>query len=68
MSGTCKNCERRFTDFGGCRCQAFLVTGNASATDPVCSLSPDHDLIKIAQSQAGRESERLSLYYRTQER
>ena len=67
MSGTCKNCERRFTDFGGCRCQAFLVTGNASATDPVCSLSPDHELIKIARSQAGRQSKRPSMHYRTQE-
>ena len=38
----CASCERREIDFGGCRCQAYLLTGNARATDPVCHLSPDH--------------------------
>ncbi len=38
----CASCERREIDFGGCRCQAFLLTGDARATDPVCHLSPDH--------------------------
>jgi pyrroloquinoline quinone biosynthesis protein E len=38
----CLSCGRREIDFGGCRCQAFLITGNARATDPVCHLSPDH--------------------------
>ena len=38
----CASCERREIDFGGCRCQAFLLTGNPQATDPVCHLSPDH--------------------------
>ena len=36
----CASCERREIDFGGCRCQAFLLTGDARATDPVCHLSP----------------------------
>jgi PqqA peptide cyclase len=36
----CKSCERRASDFGGCRCQAMLLAGDAAATDPVCSLSP----------------------------
>jgi PqqA peptide cyclase len=40
MQEPCKSCERREQDFGGCRCQALLLTGDASATDPVCSLSP----------------------------
>jgi len=40
MQEPCKSCERRQQDFGGCRCQAFLLTGNAAATDPVCSLAP----------------------------
>ncbi len=40
MQEPCKSCDRRTQDFGGCRCQAFLLAGNASATDPVCSLSP----------------------------
>jgi len=41
MPDTCRTCDRRHEDFGGCRCQAMLLTGNAVATDPVCSLSPD---------------------------
>ena len=41
----CASCERRELDFGGCRCQAFLVTGDARATDPVCHLSPAHALV-----------------------
>jgi pyrroloquinoline quinone biosynthesis protein E len=40
MQEPCKSCDRREQDFGGCRCQAFLLAGDASATDPVCSLSP----------------------------
>ena len=45
MQDPCRTCERRTEDFGGCRCQAFLLTGDAAATDPVCSLSPRHDLV-----------------------
>jgi pyrroloquinoline quinone biosynthesis protein E len=40
MQEPCKSCERRHQDFGGCRCQAFLLAGDASSTDPVCSLAP----------------------------
>lgn len=40
MQEPCKTCDRRELDFGGCRCQALLLTGDAAATDPVCSLSP----------------------------
>ncbi|VTU34689.1 pyrroloquinoline quinone biosynthesis protein PqqE [Variovorax sp. PBL-E5] len=39
MNATCGTCEDRHHDFGGCRCQAFLVTGDAAATDPVCPKS-----------------------------
>jgi pyrroloquinoline quinone biosynthesis protein E len=42
----CRSCERRELDFGGCRCQAFAVTGDAKATDPVCHLSPHHHLVE----------------------
>lgn len=45
MPQPCRSCERRELDFGGCRCQAYLLTGDAGATDPACSLSPDHALI-----------------------
>jgi pyrroloquinoline quinone biosynthesis protein E len=42
MPDPCRSCERRELDWGGCRCQAFLITGDAGVTDPACSLSPDH--------------------------
>ena len=41
----CKSCDRRDRDFGGCRCQAFLLTGDATATDPVCSLAPQRSVV-----------------------
>ena len=53
MREPCKSCERREQDFGGCRCQAFLITGEARAADPVCHLSPHHTLVE--QLAAGRE-------------
>src|SRR5437016_4409168 len=40
MQEPCKTCDRREQDFGGCRCQASLLAGDAAATDPVCSLAP----------------------------
>src|SRR6267143_1079388 len=42
MQEPCRTCDRRDQDFGGCRCQALLLAGDAAATDPVCSLSPLH--------------------------
>jgi PqqA peptide cyclase len=48
MLEPCRTCERRTKDFGGCRCQAFLLTGDAAATDPTCSLAPAHSLIREA--------------------
>jgi pyrroloquinoline quinone biosynthesis protein E len=42
MPEPCASCARRDIDFGGCRCQAFALTGDATATDPVCHLSPHH--------------------------
>jgi pyrroloquinoline quinone biosynthesis protein E len=50
----CRTCERRTIDFGGCRCQAFHVAGNAGATDPACVLSPHHGRIESAGRQASR--------------
>ena len=43
MPEPCRSCDRREIDFGGCRCQAFLLSGDASATDPACSLSPHRE-------------------------
>jgi pyrroloquinoline quinone biosynthesis protein E len=45
MQEPCKSCERRELDFGGCRCQAALLAGDAAATDPVCSLSPRREVV-----------------------
>jgi len=42
MKEPCASCPQREKDFGGCRCQAFMLTGDAAATDPVCHLSPRH--------------------------
>jgi pyrroloquinoline quinone biosynthesis protein E len=48
MPEPCRSCGRRDVDFGGCRCQAFQLTGDAGRTDPVCVLSPDHGLVTDA--------------------
>ena len=42
----CRECPERRVDFGGCRCQAALLTGDPSVTDPVCSLSPYHMILQ----------------------
>ena len=52
MEEPCRSCDRQSIDFGGCRCQALLLTGKATATDPVCHLSPKHHLILAQQEQA----------------
>ncbi|HEX3672226.1 MAG TPA: pyrroloquinoline quinone biosynthesis protein PqqE [Candidatus Cybelea sp.] len=46
MSEPCRSCERRELDWGGCRCQAFLLAGDAGAADPACSLSPHHSIVE----------------------
>ena len=48
MPEPCRSCDHRAEDFGGCRCQAFLLTGDASATDPACSLAPKHRVVESA--------------------
>jgi pyrroloquinoline quinone biosynthesis protein E len=45
MKEPCASCPRREQDFGGCRCQAFALTGDAAEADPVCHLSPRHEVI-----------------------
>jgi len=45
MREPCRSCARRQLDFGGCRCQAFALTGDARNTDPVCTLSPNRPMI-----------------------
>jgi PqqA peptide cyclase len=49
MKEPCRSCERRDIDYGGCRCQAFMLTGDAAAADPVCHLSQHHaDVVALA--------------------
>ncbi len=52
MAEPCRSCERREIDWGGCRCQAFALTGDAARTDPACALAPDHALLELARDQA----------------
>jgi pyrroloquinoline quinone biosynthesis protein E len=54
MPEPCRSCERREIDWGGCRCQAFALTGDARRTDPVCALAPDHHLVEAARRHATR--------------
>ena len=49
---TCRGCERRHIDFGGCRCQAFYLTGDVMAVDPACRLSPAHGIVEAARLRA----------------
>jgi PqqA peptide cyclase len=63
MAEPCKSCDRREIDFGGCRCQAFALTGDIGATDPACTLSPQHGLVRAARAEAERPAAR-SLVYR----
>jgi PqqA peptide cyclase len=53
MLEPCRSCPRKEVDFGGCRCQAFQLTGDAARTDPVCRLSPDQHLVETALQNAG---------------
>lgn len=52
MPEPCRSCDEKGKDFGGCRCQAYLLTGNADNADPVCSKSPHHDRILAARQAA----------------
>ena len=65
MTEPCKSCPEKEQDLGGCRCQAFMLTGDAYATDPICDKSPQHDIIEkaIESAQIDRE-ESQPLYFR----
>jgi pyrroloquinoline quinone biosynthesis protein E len=58
MPDPCRSCDRRFKDFGGCRCQAFALTGEAGQTDPVCQFAPSHPLIEEVTSKVNDETSR----------
>jgi len=65
MPEPCRSCERRAEDFGGCRCQALLITGDAGATDPVCSLAPTHHLIESARMITAADGGQAAWSYRS---
>jgi pyrroloquinoline quinone biosynthesis protein E len=62
MPEPCRSCDRRTRDFGGCRCQAFLLVGDAAATDPVCTLAPGHSSIEEALQRVNGRGDRNWVY------
>lgn len=61
MQEPCRSCARKAIDFGGCRCQAMALTGDAAATDPACSKSPHHaDLVANAEAAAATRAADLT--------
>jgi pyrroloquinoline quinone biosynthesis protein E len=66
MPEPCRSCPQREIDFGGCRCQAALITGNAVNTDPVCELSPNRAAVDSVLQNTNSSSERSGDWtYRT---
>ena len=66
MPEPCRSCPQREIDFGGCRCQAALLTGNAANTDPVCELSPNRAVVDAALHDMNSSSEHTREWtYRT---
>jgi pyrroloquinoline quinone biosynthesis protein E len=57
MAEPCRSCPRKAVDFGGCRCQAFVLTGNAANTDPVCTLTPLRAIVDKAVKEATASAE-----------
>jgi pyrroloquinoline quinone biosynthesis protein E len=65
MLEPCRSCERRTLDFGGCRCQAFHLTGQLDVTDPACTLAPEHArVVEARQNAATSSNELVALRYR----
>lgn len=65
MPEPCRSCPEKSVDLGGCRCQAYLLTGRADATDPVCDKSPDHGRVIEAIADAARSAETRPLVFRS---
>jgi PqqA peptide cyclase len=61
----CRSCPARETDFGGCRCQAYQLLGDATATDPVCTYSPRREVVDVAIAASSAVQGRPQLIYRT---
>ncbi|XXR92173.1 pyrroloquinoline quinone biosynthesis protein PqqE [Sorangium sp. So ce406] len=68
MPPPCQGCDRRGVDFGGCRCQAYHLTGDAAATDPACSLAPAHGIVEEARLRAASARTEPRYLYRSMPR
>jgi pyrroloquinoline quinone biosynthesis protein E len=66
MKEPCRSCPEKTKDFGGCRCQAYLLTGDAANADPVCEKSPHHHLVTEAVARADKPyvEEKPVLFFR----
>jgi len=56
MKEPCRSCPEKSKDFGGCRCQAYMLTSDPANADPVCSLSPQHNVVLDAIESAATNS------------
>ena len=66
MKEPCRSCDEKEKDFGGCRCQAYMMTGDATNTDPVCSKSEHHHMITNARDAAENIVEEKELLFRNE--
>ena len=62
MTEPCRSCSEKEKDFGGCRCQAYMFTGDPANTDPVCDKSPHHDLIDQAAKVSQKPTEKTIVF------
>ena len=64
MQEPCRSCDRREVDFGGCRCQALAIAGDAAAADPVCAKSPHRHLVeaRLAEVEAAADADAPLVY------
>ncbi len=62
MPEPCRSCEMRDIDYGGCRCQAMAITGDAAATDPACELSPHHERMRALADRESMEADETYVY------
>jgi pyrroloquinoline quinone biosynthesis protein E len=65
MQEPCRSCERKHLDWGGCRCQAMAIAGDAAATDPTCSKSPHNAALRKAAMEAAEGVSMGEFTYRT---
>ena len=61
MKEPCRSCPEKTKDYGGCRCQAYMLTGDPENADPVCDLSPNHNVVVEAVAQAQEAQKRIQV-------